>query len=73
MGYYIYTEDRRRLSSPEQLEKLAMFWRMVSSNMLAAIAKSDEFKDMETISGFLQMRNAACDLTNQGYDSRLGI
>lgn len=68
LAHHIFIEYKKIYASSEQLAKLTMLSTVVSSSMLATMAKADGFKHVETLSGFECMRDVAHDLEEQGYD-----
>jgi phosphoglucomutase len=64
IGSYLF----ERYPSSKPREKLAMLASTVSSRMLAALAKKEEFKFAETLTGFKWLGNVARDLESEGYD-----
>jgi phosphoglucomutase len=64
IGSYLFG----RYPSSKPRDKLAMLASTVSSRMLAALAKKEEFKFTETLTGFKWLGNVARDLEDEGYD-----
>jgi phosphoglucomutase len=64
IGSYLF----ERYPSSKPRDKLAMLASTVSSRMLAALAKKEEFKFTETLTGFKWLGNVARDLEDEGYD-----
>ncbi|KAF2819798.1 hypothetical protein CC86DRAFT_128590 [Ophiobolus disseminans] len=64
IGSYLF--ERYPSSNPR--EKLAMLASTVSSRMLAALAKKEGFKFVETLTGFKWLGNVARDLDHEGYN-----
>lgn len=54
-------------------DRLAMLSSTVSSRMLGVMAEKEDFKHVETLTGFKWMGNVALDLDAEGYDTRFAF
>lgn len=64
----VYMDDYSLLTCLTSQDKLAMVASTVSSKMLKAMAKRENFKYVECLTGFKYIGNTALDMVKQGHE-----